>query len=99
MRSDTHKHLEDCTLLSVNAQTARDGPYRHRISIEEADDVWAPRLEVYVPRVAPAIEQDRHTHRGQCGTNSRASSASQNAGLRRQGHRAASTARGRTASI
>ena len=23
MRSDTHKHLEDCTLLRVNAQTAR----------------------------------------------------------------------------
>ena len=41
MRSDTYKHLEDCTLLRVNAQTAREGPYRHRISIEEADDVWA----------------------------------------------------------
>ena len=48
MRSDTHKHLEDCTLLRVNAQTARDGPYRHRICVEEADDVWAPHLYLYV---------------------------------------------------
>ena len=59
MRSDTHKHLEDCTLLRVNAQTARDGPYRHRISIEEADDVWAPHLYLYVFPAHPEVRIPR----------------------------------------
>ena len=130
MRSDTYKHLEDCTLLRVNAQTAREGPYRHRISIEEADDVWAPHLYLYVFPAHPEVRVPRPCASRRwrevllvsptpssrnasmawrpnsvLHTRTRAieqrTDPSQNAGLRRQGHRAALRARsrGRTASI
>ena len=68
MRSDTYKHLEDCTLLRVNAQTAREGPYRHRISIEEADDVWAPHLYLYVFRSTRRAVWPRASRGATCST-------------------------------
>jgi len=48
MRSTTHEHLEDCTLVRVNAQIARNAPYRHRITLEEGDAEYAPHLYLYV---------------------------------------------------